>query len=90
MNIPTQAKTRLEWATRPGSGKGKAIYSPEEIDFIAAYIAPHQAWYVIPVEALRKCKTIRLYPVKKSHRTGAFYEAYREAWQLLKEAEMPT
>ena len=32
--------------------KGVTLYSPDEIDFIAAFVAPHRAWYVIPVEAL--------------------------------------
>jgi hypothetical protein len=40
---------------------------------------------VIPVEALGRSKSIRLYPGGKSKRIGAFYEDYREAWQLLKE-----
>ena len=65
--------------------KGVTLYSPDEIDFIAAFVAPHRAWYVIPVEALQGSKSIRLYPGGKSKRIGAFYEHYREAWQLLKE-----
>ena len=65
--------------------KGVTLYSPDEIDFIAAFVAPHRAWYVIPVEALKGSKSIRLYPGGKSKRIGAFYEHYREAWQLLKE-----
>ena len=65
--------------------KGVTLYSPDEIDFIAAFVAPHLAWYVIPVEALKGSKSIRLYPGGKSKRIGAFYEDYREAWQLLKE-----
>jgi hypothetical protein len=59
-------------------------------DFIAAYVAPHQAWYVIPIEALKGSKSIRLYPGGKSHRFGAFYEDYREAWHLLKEETQET
>src|SRR5207253_6399644 len=65
--------------------KGVTLYSPDEIDSIAAFVAPHRAWYVIPVEALKGRKSIRLYPGGKSKRIGAFYEDYREAWQLLKE-----
>ena len=64
---------------------GRLLYSSEEIDFIAAFVAPHAAWYMIPVDALGKTKFIRLYPGRKSRRPGAFYETYREAWQLLKE-----
>ena len=68
--------------------KGVDLYTLEEIDFIAAYVAPHQAWYVIPIEALKGSKSIRLYPGGKNHRFGAFYEDYREAWHLLKEEKL--
>jgi hypothetical protein len=64
---------------------GLTVYSPDDIDFIAAFVAPHDAWYVIPVEALGRSKSIRLYPAGKSQRVGAFYEDYREAWQLMKD-----
>ena len=67
--------------------KGGFAYSEEDIDFIAAYVAPRQTWYVIPIEALRKSKSIRLYPGRKSTRRGGFYETYREAWHLLKQPE---
>lgn len=67
--------------------KGGLAYSLEDIDFIAAYVAPHQAWYVIPIEALKNNKYIRLYPGGQSKRSGAFYEIYREAWHLLKQPE---
>ncbi len=67
-------------------GRGKLGYSNEEIDFIAAFIARYDAWYVIPVDALGKSKNIRLYPsAKKLKRPGGNYERYREAWDLLKE-----
>lgn len=66
-------------------------YSQQDIDFIAAYVAPCETWYVIPIEALRGGISIRVYPRLcpggKTKRAGAFYEAYREAWHLLKEPE---
>jgi hypothetical protein len=65
---------------------GLHVYSAQDIDFIAAFIAPHDTWYLIPVESLGKSKNIRVYPGGKTHnRTGGFYEQYREAWHLLKE-----
>jgi len=70
-------------------GKSKALYSQEDIDFLAAYVAPHQAWYVIPVEVLGKSTTIYLYPGGKSTQIGAFFETYKEAWHLLKQPEAP-
>jgi len=68
------------------ASKGKTPYSNEDIDLIAAFIAPHDAWYLIPVESLASAKIIRLYPAdKKLKRRGGFYEQYREAWHLMKE-----
>ena len=70
--------------------KGGLAYSLEDIDFIAAYVAPCQTWYVIPIEALKSI-SIRLHPGLspggKTKRSGAFYETYREAWHLLKEPD---
>jgi hypothetical protein len=43
-------------------GRGKVAYPTEQIDFIAAFIAKYDAWYLIPVEALGDCKNIRVYP----------------------------
>jgi hypothetical protein len=74
--------------SRP-SAQGYRHYSRETIDFIAAFVAPHNTWYLIPVEALANRKSIRLYPIGKSKRAGGFYEQYREAWHLLKGTEKP-
>ena len=75
---------------RMKKGAGLA-YSQEDVDFIAAYVAPYEAWYVIPIEALEGSISIRLHPGlcpgRKTRRSGGFYEAYREAWHLLKQPE---
>jgi hypothetical protein len=72
------------------TNQGGLAYSLEDIDFIAAYVAPCQTWYVIPIESL-KSTSLRLHPGlcpgAKTKRAGAFYETYREAWHLLKEPE---
>lgn len=67
--------------------RGKHMgYTIEEIDFIAAYIARYDAWYLIPIESLGKMKYIRLYPMgRKLKRGGGLYEQYRDAWRLLKD-----
>jgi hypothetical protein len=66
-----------------GQQKG---YSPDDVDFIAAYIARHDAWYLIPMEALGNLKNIRLYPTGRTlKRPGGRFECYREAWHLLKQ-----
>lgn len=33
--------------------RGRAPYTADDIDFITAYVAPHDTWYVIPVDVLR-------------------------------------
>jgi hypothetical protein len=72
-------------ARQLSTGIGKTLYSIEEIDFIAAFVAPHDAWYLIPVESLGSSKIIRLYPEgKRLKRPGGFYEQFREAWHLMK------
>jgi len=69
-------------------GRSKLGYSIEEVDFIAAFIARYDVWYLIPIESLGKLKNIRLYPTgRKLKRPGGFYERYREAWELLKDKE---
>lgn len=61
----------------------RQIYTAEQIDFIAAFVAPHDAWYVIPLDALSTRKLIRLYPAGKKRVDGGLFEQYREAWHLL-------
>lgn len=54
---------------------------PDEADFVAAYVAPEKAWYIVPVRAFAPANHLSLYPqVKKSE---GKWERYREAWHLL-------
>ena len=55
-------------------------YSPDQVDFIAAYIIPEDTWYILPIRATNNQPDILLTP--QSPR--AKYEKYKEAWQLLK------
>ncbi|HZR66386.1 MAG TPA: group I intron-associated PD-(D/E)XK endonuclease [Terriglobales bacterium] len=75
---------------RMKKGAGLA-YSQEDVDFIAAYVAPYDTWYLIPIEALQGSISIRVHPglsaERKTRRSGAFYEVYREAWHLLKQPD---
>jgi hypothetical protein len=59
-------------------------YSAQEIDFIAAYVVPHDAWYIIPVSEIGSSKQIHLYPEGAKRVDGAHFEKYREAWDLLR------
>ena len=69
-------------------GQGKMNYSVDDVDFIAAFIAKYDTWYLIPMESLGHKKNIRLYPgERKLKRPGGLYEQYREAWHLLLDKE---
>jgi len=59
-------------------------YSPQEIDFVAAYVVAHDAWYIIPVAEIANRAHIRLYPEGAKRQDGALFEQYREAWDLLR------
>ena len=60
---------------------GCTAYKRSEVDFIAAYVAPEDVWYVIPIRAIRGGNTISLFPHVAGSR--ARYERYREAWERL-------
>jgi hypothetical protein len=59
-------------------------YSADEIDFIAAYVVAHDAWYIIPVAEIGSLAHIRLYPEGTKRYDGGRFEKYREAWDLLR------
>jgi hypothetical protein len=66
-------------------GKGRAVYTKDDIDFIAVLIIPLNLWYIIPVEVCTPRPMLRFYP----HRTAKKMrlEKYREAWHLLQSPE---
>ena len=62
---------------------GHAIpYTPAEIDFFAAYIIPEDTWYILPLHALHGVTSL-LFRRRRDRRPG-LYDAYREAWHLLR------
>jgi len=61
-------------------GKGRATYTPGDIDFLIAHIVPRDIWYVVPVEACMPSPMLRFYP---DGARRARFEQYREAWHLL-------
>jgi hypothetical protein len=66
-------------------------YSAREIDFIAAYVVPHDAWYIVPLFEVASCTQILVYPEGTKRSGGARFEKYREAWDLLRRgAARPT
>jgi hypothetical protein len=61
---------------------GHKAYAPGSFDFVAAYVVPEDAWYIIPAKLIQGKKSVTLYPKSQT----AKYEEYREAWNLLREA----
>jgi len=76
-----QGGYRLKCSRTTSTPGELAHYRPREVDFLAGYVAPEQAWYIIPVRAFCHANSIRLHPTDS--RRGRF-ERYWEAWGLLK------
>jgi hypothetical protein len=64
-------------------GQSQMNYSIDDVDFIAAFIAKYDTWYLIPMESLGRKKCIRVYPRKRRSGASDPYEKYQEAWNLL-------
>ncbi|MGO9088455.1 MAG: group I intron-associated PD-(D/E)XK endonuclease [Candidatus Sulfotelmatobacter sp.] len=62
--------------------RNNKAYSPGSFDFVAAYVIPEDAWYIVPVDKFAGRVTL----VLCSNSGEAKYEEYREAWDLLREA----
>ena len=63
----------VNWLKRP--------YSPEDIDFLVAYIFPEDAWYVFPVTVVENRKSLCISPNSKRSKL----EKFREAWKLMEQ-----
>ena len=71
---------RAPWLYRVACWRsGMRPYSARRIDYVAVYVVPEDAWYLIPVRKLRGKRQIF---VKPSDPTSRFAE-YRDAWRLL-------
>jgi hypothetical protein len=62
-------------------GRGKKRYTAKEIDVVAAHVQPVDAWYVLPIAAVGRAKSLRFYPDIRSRKP--MWEEYREAWDVL-------
>jgi len=60
----------------------KILYTAEEIDFVAVYIASLKVWYIIPVDCAPASGVLAFYPSGRERGVGRF-EAFREAWHLM-------
>lgn len=58
-------------------------YTEKEIDFLAAYVGPHDAWYIVPHHVIRNITSMVICPGAQGKQSGARFEIYREAWDLL-------
>ena len=64
------------------TGKGgaeKVVLSKDEVDVLAAYVAPALTWYLIPIEKVTS-KSVLLSPLDES--SVGQYEPWREAWNV--------
>ena len=55
-------------------------YRAGSFDFLAAYVIPEDAWYIVPARAVGRRASICLCSPESR------FEEYREAWHLLREA----
>ncbi len=55
----------------------RTSYTADQIDFIAAYIVPEGAWYVVPISIAAGHSQIYFTPGGSRHSS---HEIYREAW----------
>ena len=58
------------------------VYTPDDVDFLAAYIVPEDVWFIIPASVIHTQNLI-LDPSGDNPRHK--YGPYREAWHLLRE-----
>jgi hypothetical protein len=63
-----------------GAESGR-VYTEDEIDVVVAYVAPEDAWYVIPIADLKGVTGVKLFPVARRRRSK--HEKYREAWEVM-------
>ena len=62
-------------------GNTSRAYKASEIDVLAAYVVPVEAWYLFPVEEFRKYKSMKLFPMSRRRRSK--FEKFREAWGIV-------
>jgi PD-(D/E)XK nuclease superfamily protein len=78
-SIRAQAyETRATYTT----GKGRAVYTARDIDFLVVHVVPLDVWYVVPVAQCTPHPMLRFYPHREAKKMRL--EKYREAWHQLK------
>jgi hypothetical protein len=74
------------WSRVSEKREAKA-YSTKYIDFVAAYVVPEDAWFIIPAERIR---TTSLYLPTRARAERSRYGQYLDAWHLLGAEEVST
>lgn len=77
----TEKIGRGQYRCRNVWGGRRDHYSAQHIDFLAAYVLPLDAWYLIPASAIQPSCWIGVYPQNVASRGR--YEPFRNAWHLL-------
>jgi len=62
-------------------------YQPSEVDFLVAHVIPEEAWFVLPIRAIGSRPILTLSRSPSARRRPRLWDAYREAWHLLRETE---
>ena len=62
-----------------GGNTKKTVLNPDEVDVLAAYVEPHDTWYIIPVTKLDGNISVYLNPKTK---LNGKYEVWRNAWSV--------
>jgi PD-(D/E)XK endonuclease len=62
-------------------GNTRKVYDASEIDLLAAYVVPVDAWYLVPVEEFQRYKSMKLFPVHR--RRISKFEKFRENWGIM-------
>ena len=82
-------RNRREYFIRtgnPGVGRRRQ-YTSKNVDFIVAYLAAYDAWYIIPIGELGGRQSIPFHPDGVTRRDGGRFEKFREAWHLITSAQ---
>jgi len=57
-------------------------YQPSEVDFLAAYVIPEDAWFIFPIQDILDRTSLLLAP--RNWPRPKITDAYREAWHLFR------
>jgi hypothetical protein len=67
-------------------GTNGEAYTPDQVDYLVAYLGPEDLWYVIPVKLLNGRNRVYLSPWT---RRQSEFKKYVDAWCLLRGEEPP-